>query len=296
MELSDLHIFRTVVNTGSITGAARVLHRVQSNITTRIRQLEADLGTELFIREQRRLRLAPSGALLLGFAERLLDLADEARQAVQSSTPQGHLRLGAMESTAATRLPPVLAAFHQRYPSVSLELRTGPTARMTAGVLDGSLDCALVAGPIDHEQLDIQPVFQEELVLVTPPGSPSILSPKDLGCPTLLTFEAGCAYRLRLESWLAEQGVPPQRVVELASYHTMLGCVAAGMGIALIPDSLLQRLPDARHVTRHSMPTHIGQVTTVFLRRRQGCKPAVGALLEALRSATPTPEAPLPQI
>src|ERR1700739_1689943 len=101
MDLSDLRIFTTVVREGGITRAAERLNRVQSNVTTRIRQLEEDLDVSPLIREGKRLHLAPPGQALLGYAERLLALADEARAALKDPRPRGVFRLGAMESTAA---------------------------------------------------------------------------------------------------------------------------------------------------------------------------------------------------
>lgn len=124
MDLSALNIFRAVVRENGVTRAAAKLNRVQSNVTTRIRQLEETLGTDLFIRDGRRLVLTPAGETLLPYAERLLALAEEARHAVSENRPQGRLRLGTMESTAASRLPRVLAAYHQRWPQVTLELTT----------------------------------------------------------------------------------------------------------------------------------------------------------------------------
>jgi DNA-binding transcriptional LysR family regulator len=85
MELSDLRIFTAVVREGGVTRAAERLHRVQSNVTTRIRQLEDDLGVALFIREGKRLRLAPAGQVLLDYADRLLGLANDARGAVHDA-------------------------------------------------------------------------------------------------------------------------------------------------------------------------------------------------------------------
>jgi DNA-binding transcriptional LysR family regulator len=100
MDLSDLKIFSAVVREGSVTKAAQRLYRVQSNVTTRIRQLEEDIGVSLFIREGKRLHLSPAGQVLLEYADRLLALAEEARNAVQDPKPRGIFRLGAMESTA----------------------------------------------------------------------------------------------------------------------------------------------------------------------------------------------------
>lgn len=148
MELSDLVIFRAVVEAGGVTRAAERLHRVQSNITTRIRQLEEKLGVALFIREGKRLHLSPAGQVLLDYAQRLLALADEAREAVQDGRPRGPFVLGAMESTSAVRLPGPLSDFVRQYPAVKLTLKTGNPQQLAAAVLAGAMDAALVTGPI----------------------------------------------------------------------------------------------------------------------------------------------------
>jgi len=282
MELEDLKIFRAVVREGGVTRAALHLHRVQSNVTTRIRQLEDNLGVPLFIREGKRMLLSPSGRVLLDYADRLLDLAEEARAAVTEGTPRGRMRLGSMESTAAARLPAVLADFHQRYPDVQLELRTGPTGRMLAEVVEGVLDCALVSGPVQDQRLVSYPVFVEELAIVAPAGHPPIRTARDVQQRTLLTFEASCAYRQRLEAWLAADSVVPERVVELSSYHAMIGCAASGMGIALVPLSLLGLLSAENTVSIHRLPVRFAQTSTVLVTRGGSLAPAVAALLDVL--------------
>src|SRR5580765_7602887 len=88
MDLSDLRVFSAVVREGGVTRAAERLHRVQSNVTTRIRQLEQELATPLFIRAGKRLHLTPAGQILLGYADRLLALADEAGMAVRDPQPR----------------------------------------------------------------------------------------------------------------------------------------------------------------------------------------------------------------
>jgi DNA-binding transcriptional LysR family regulator len=166
MDLSELRIFRAVVREGGVTRAAERLHRVQSNVTTRVRQLEDDLGTALFVREGKRLHLTPAGQTLLGYADRLLALADEARDAVQDPRPRGVFRLGAMESTAAVRLPGPLHEFHRRYPGVQLEMRIGNPETLAKGILAGDLDAAFVAEPIAAAPFDRMHAFDEEPVIV----------------------------------------------------------------------------------------------------------------------------------
>src|SRR6266481_8620161 len=166
MDLSDLHIFRSVVEAGGVTRAAEKLNRVQSNVTTRVRQLESELGVDLFVREGKRLHVSPAGKLLLDYAERLIDLAREAREAVHDAKPRGLLRLGTMESTAAMRLPVPMNDYLRRYPQVTLELRTGNTQELASAVLAGDLDAALLADPVADAPFEKVPIYDEELVIV----------------------------------------------------------------------------------------------------------------------------------
>jgi len=278
MDLSDLAIFRAVVETGGVTKAALRLNRVQSNVTARIQKLEDDLGAELFARHGRGLKLAPAGVVLLSYAERLLDLADEAREAVGGSGCKGIFRLGAMESTAAVRLAVPLAEFHRRHPEITLELKTGATQPLVGQVLRGDLDAALVAEPVADPRLETHPVFVEDLVVAMPAGSAALVG-KSL---TLLAFETGCSYRKILENWVAAQGAIPDRVVEMSSYHAMLGCVAAGMGIALVPASLIETYPGQSSLLLKPLEPATGRVRTLLVWRKAAPQARIHALTQAL--------------
>src|SRR4051812_5946596 len=122
MDFVALQMFRTVVEEGGINPAAKKLHRVQSNVSTRIRQLEASLGAKLFFRQKRRLVLSPAGRLFLEYADKILKLSEQARDSVLGGAPRGRLRLGTLESTAASRLPVLLSSYHAKYPEVRVEL------------------------------------------------------------------------------------------------------------------------------------------------------------------------------
>ncbi|MDR5788372.1 LysR family transcriptional regulator [Caballeronia sp. LP003] len=286
MDLSALNIFRAVVRENGVTRAAAKLNRVQSNVTTRIRQLEETLGTDLFIRDGRRLVLTPAGETLLPYAERLLALAEEARHAVSENRPQGRLRLGTMESTAASRLPRVLAAYHQRWPQVTLELTTGVTRALIDSVRAFEVDAAVMARPIEPdtlpaEQFESVPVFEEELTLVTPRGQhPSTMAQASAGL-TLIAFERGCAYRSYATRWYEQQGIRPAPVLELGSYHAIVACVAAGAGVAVAPRSVLElaRLDD--EVDLHPMG-EFGRIDTLLVWRKGHFSAALNAMRELL--------------
>ncbi len=282
MDLGDLQIFRSVVHAGGITRAAEKLNRVQSNVTTRVRQLEADLGVQLFIREGKKLHLSPEGKLLLDYADRLLDLAQEAREAVHDAKPRGLLRLGSMESTASVRLPVPMNEYLSRYPEVTLELRIGTPRELAAAVREGELDAALAAEPIADAPFEKIPLYDEELVIIAAANHPPIKSPQDVNGRSVLAFETGCPYRQRLDDWFARSSEMSDRVIETSSYHAMLGCTVAGMGISLVPKMVLKTFPDAKLLSIHPLPPELKIAPTVLIRRKGAVSPKVNALIDVL--------------
>jgi len=286
VELADLQVFTTVVEEGGIAAAARKLHRVPSSVTTRVQQLEAALGVRLFVRERQRLHLSSEGERLLDYADRLLRLADEARNAV-AGLPGGVLRLGALESTTASRLPGVLAQFHRACPDVRVELTTGTNDVLIAAVADRVLDAAFVAEIPASSALDYLPVFAETLVVITALTHAPVTSARHVRDDSVIAFPHGCAYRRVLERWLGPGSLQRARVLELASYHAIVACVASGTGVAVMPESVLDAL-DATHVTRHPLPRAHAHVVTPLIWRRADNPPAVTALRQRL-AETPTP-------
>src|SRR6218665_4107181 len=201
IELSELHTFRAVVQAGGINKAAIALHRAQSSITVRVRQLEEKLGVPLFIRAGRTLQLSPGGKVLMGYAERLLDLAQQASDATRNDQPQGVRRLGARESPAAVRLPQPLGLYHEMYPDGSLELYSNDPRELVRLVLDGKLDAALIADPISAKRLDAAAIYKEELVIVAEGQQPPLASPKEIQSAHILAFHPGCHQRLCSVGW-----------------------------------------------------------------------------------------------
>ncbi len=291
MELSDLKIFRTVVEEGGITKAADKLLRVQSSVTTRIKQLEENLGVELFIREGKRLHVSPAGRVLLDYALRLETLAEEAKSAVHEQSPSGVFRLGSMESTAAVRLPAPLTEYHRRHPKVDLQLTTGKSAPLARHVLAGELDAALVAEPLATEPFDYEPVFVEDMVLVTRADHPPI-GPGSPVPSTMIAFGHGCSYHRRLEIWCETRGTMPMRTMDLASYHAILGCVAAGMGMALLPKLVLDAFPGRDQLKAHTMPPGQDKAETLLIWRKGAGSLKIDALLKVLQADPATPGPP----
>lgn len=283
IDLDSLHIFKAVVDYGGITKAAAQLNRVQSNITTRVKNLEARLGVKLFQRQQGKMILSSEGRLLLAYAERLLRLSSEAEAALQNGIPRGTLRIGTMESTAAARLPPLLARFHGIYPDVQIELVTGTSGALIGKVHRFDIEAAFVAEPFPVSELETQLAFTEELVLITPRSSPAIRKPKDLQNRTVIAFATGCSYRRILEDWLGMSSVVPDRVLELGSYHAIVACVAAGSGIAIVPRSVLGAVRAENEVAVFPLPERVAKAKTHLVWRTGHQSFALNALRSELQ-------------
>jgi DNA-binding transcriptional LysR family regulator len=272
VELIDLLTFTAVARNGGITRAAEELNTVQSNVTQRVKALEAEIGTTLFERHSRGMTLTGAGRRLLPYAQRMAALSREAMLAARDDgEPKGPLAIGSMETTAAVRLPALLAEFHRRFPAVRLTLKTATTADLVAAVLDGTIDGAFVAGPIEHADLTATLAFREELVLVSARRFNNLAALRagtpESG-PTALVFRTGCTYRQRLEQVFSDFGWPSAARFELGTLDGMIGCVAAGMGVTLLPRAVVERSDQRKEVNVHGLDTSWSRVDTLFIQRR----------------------------
>ena len=292
MEFSDLNVFATVARHGNITRAARRLNTVQSNVTTRLRLLEQELGVRLFQRHHQGVTLTRAGQDLLPFAQQAEALLQKAKDAVsQNGKPHGTLRLGSMETTAAARLPALLKVYASRHRNVDIAVETGTTRNLIQGVLEYRLDGALVAGPVEHDDLEAIPSFVEELVLVSAPQHRSLEAALLEGkIHKVFVFRVGCSYRQRLERFLGERGINLLSQLEFGTLEGIIGCVGAGLGITMLPFSVVEPYVRRKEVAVHRLPQEQARSETVFISRRDTLRSLaleefVRALNEAVRTA-----------
>ena len=191
--------------------------------------------------------------------------------------PRGVLRLGALESTTASRLPSILAGFHSRYPEVRLELVTGTNDGLLGQLSERRLDAAFVAEPPADRAFEHIRVFSERLTLISSPDHPPIKRARDVEGVSLIAFPEGCAYRRVLQRWLGRDSLVALRVLDLSSYHAIVACVTAGAGIALVPESVLDAMPQAK-VRRHPIPKAQAHIMTPLVWRRGEISHSVLAL------------------
>lgn len=266
MDVRDLKVFAAVAEAGVVTRAAAQLNTVQSNVTARLHALEQELGVLLFNRHSRGMSLTAAGMQLQSYATKIFALVDEAKHAVSDNgEPKGILRLGSMETTAAVRMPSLLISFTKLYPQIDVNFYTGTTEELVQDVLDRKLDGAFVAGPVLHRDLKSVVAFEEDLTIATSKQVRSldhlIASSEEV---RILMFRQGCVYRRRLETLLGNRGVAKVKVLEFGTLEGLLGCVAAGLGITMLPTSVVR--PGA-NLACHAIDADEARIETVFVSR-----------------------------
>lgn len=254
MRLEDLTILCAVIAEGSIAKAAVRLHRVPSGVTARIKDLERELGKPLFTRTGKSIRPTAAGIAAATQAKAVVAAVETLRAAIVDRPVPQRLRVGTLESTAALRMPAALAHLQREHPEVAIELRVANGRELLSMMLADELDAALIGDPPSDHRFAIRQLFSDTLVLVAPARHLPIRKPTDVKPLTLVVFRPGCVYRARLESWCARGGLVPNRLVEVGSFHAVIGCVAAGMGIALVPEALVAIHPGRAHVSIHPLP------------------------------------------
>jgi LysR family transcriptional regulator, cell division regulator len=271
MDAADLAVFAAVARDGAITRAARTLNTVQSNVTQRIRLLEAELGVPLFHRQSRGVTLTSAGSRLLPYAERIIRLIDEAKRvAADGPLPRGQITIGALETATAVRLPPILSIYAAACPEVDIRIHTGTGRELTEAVLAHRLEAAFVAGPVSHSELLALPLLEEQLVLVTAAWVTTLdgLTTPPAGGVKIVVFRSGCSYRARLEGLLAARGALNIRLLEFGTLDGIIGCVGAGIGVTMLPRAVVARAEAEGRVALHALPADEARVETVLVRRR----------------------------
>jgi DNA-binding transcriptional LysR family regulator len=293
MDAGDLRIFEAVARLGGMNRAAAELNTVQSNVTARIRLLETQLGTRLFHRTSRGVKLTEPGQRLLSYAVKIAHLLKEARLAVEDDgQPKGVLTIGSLETTVALRLSPILADYARAFPEVELGLRTGTTCELVEDVLAHRVEGAFVCGPVAHEDLTSEVFFSEELAILTAKSIRDLDARIAKGNVRSVVLRRGCSYREILETMLAKRGVVGLRHLEFGTLEAIYGSVAAGLGITLLPKTLIGSIWRDGRVAVHEMPPDEARVDTIFVRRRDAfMSSALKAFLKAARPAQVRSEA-----
>ncbi len=269
MDIQELKYFCAVASEGSLSKAAQKLHYAQSNLSTKIIQLEQEIGCPLFYRNNHGVILTPKGKLLLKYATNLINLAEETMIAMKDdTTAQGMLKIGSMESTVVAFLSEFLAGFHDKNPQITVQVESGTTETILQRVLEHKLNGAFVSGPIRHPELFTKQVRTERLCLI---ASKNLVPDTDIQAALaqpLLVFPHGCSYRKTLEHWMKAEGLTASKIYEFNTLSAIFASVSAGLGIALFPEQCIEQYSQRNTLTVFNVPDEYALAPTVFVYRK----------------------------
>jgi DNA-binding transcriptional LysR family regulator len=279
MELRHLRSFRAVAETLSFTKAARELHYAQSSITEQIQALEAELGTQLFERANRKLRLTSAGLRLCDYADQVLLLVDEAASVgtQDSEDPTGALAVGGLETFCTYTVPAILAEYRSRYSKVNIAVTVGNRRELYDSVRRGKLDACFTFGPPpEDDQFATRVLFGERLMITAQPGHrlsrQQYVNSADLHGERFLATEYGCGFRDMFDRVVATLGPGSLKLeAEVSGIAPLRACVAAGMGLALLPEMAVRSEVERGDLV--AFPLHDADfrvpATLAWLRRRE---------------------------
>jgi DNA-binding transcriptional LysR family regulator len=290
MEVRQLQIFRTLAEELNFTRTAERVHTVQSNVTAQIKSLEEELGVPLFDRLGRRVTLTDAGRRFQPFAEQALAAMEQGQRAMQAGAePSGPLRIGAPESVLTYRLPLVVRSFRKRFPHVELIFRPYADASLALKLESGKFDMAIhMADVPPNTSIESMRLRTERVFLLADPEHPlaalPTVKPSDLAGQSLLLTESGCGYRLKLDRVLAMQNVRPGNVTEFSSVEAIKQCIAAGMGLAILPAIAVAReLRQNQLKALHWAGPPLDIATHILWHKDKWISPAMQAFVELCR-------------
>ena len=247
LDLPKLRIFIAVARAGSFTRAAELLDLRQPTVSQQVQVLERGLRVQLFERLGRSVQPTAAGAALLPYAERMLELVDEAQTATREAAGLSArtLRLGAGNTLATYVLPDLLARLRWERPDVIVQITVGNTDQLLDAVLDTRVELALVGSPVADERLEIRPFLQDELVAIAAPEGPwtgkKSVPLDELRKETLLMRESGSALQASVAALLREHDVRPEHTITLGNLEAIKRSVEAGLGVAIVPEIAVRR-------------------------------------------------------
>lgn len=293
MLYAHLESFVEVARRGNVSRAAEALYLTQPAITARLKSLEHDLGVELFVRTHRGMKLTDAGRAFLPYAERTLATVDEGRQLITNlkQGTSGELLIAAAPAVSTYLLPGILRAFRATYPHVRLGVRTGHTEEVLDLVLRGEAHIGL-GRPIRNADIELIPVFEDEMVLVVSARHPFASRGKvrmdELAEERLILFDRTSSYHELTSSLFRNAGIVPASTLELDNVEAAKKMVQQGLGVALLPRMALGQELRARSLRPvRLLGAPVVRRPIVALRRKDAGPPIgpVAGFLETLHEA-----------
>jgi LysR family transcriptional regulator, hydrogen peroxide-inducible genes activator len=242
MEMHQLRYFVAVARSGNFSRAADECSVAQPSLSQQILKLEDEVGERLFERTRRRAILTPAGALFLPHALNVLEAAERGRQEIRDMGDQvrGKILLGALPTIAPYFLPKIIRLFREKYPGAELILHEQTTEQLVRNLEENEIDLALISDAANNSEIQIEPLFSEELLLCLPVDHPLVHQKKVVAADLrqekfILMHESHCL-GAQAQQFCQSKGFKPRISCRSAQVGTVLAMVKAGLGISLIPE------------------------------------------------------------
>jgi DNA-binding transcriptional LysR family regulator len=272
VDLHKLKIFHLVVNAGGFTNASRELYLSQSTVSHHIKQLEEELGCRLFLRVGKRIVPTDAGQLLREHCEKIFQDVKNAEMSIRelAGLQRGRVRFGTGSTTLIYQLPPVLEMYQARYPNIELIVVSEITDVILRDVQAQKLDLGLVMLPVEANDLQVEPLCDEELKVAIPARYPlarkSALSVKDVSQLRFILYERKTVMRRLIDNFFAELGIVPQIAMVMENIEAIKSLIGAGLGASVLPihavgDEAADRKVQLMRVQKHPLHRQLGLVT-----------------------------------
>lgn len=260
MDSNLLKVFVAVAQKKSFSLGAKKLKVTQTNVSLRIKQLEKNLGFELFHRVPKGVLLTKEGEKLLPLAIEIVDKVKEAQNKIKNIKKQDSLIIASTYSNTKMRLIPFLKKLNDDYPSTKLELVTNNTVFIKQQLLEYKVDVAFINNEPRHEEIALLKRFENELLFVE--------SKKKKSNNTIIGHEDVCAFFNGLKKYYEYLEIEDYEILELANFEVILACVELGMGSTLLPKSIVKKFGYLSKVKTTKIDKSIVDIPTCLVCRK----------------------------
>ncbi len=268
MDLKHLQTFLTLSEIKNFTKTAEYLHYAQSNVTTQIQQLEAELNVRLFERIGKNVSLTSAGLELIPHAQKMLNLSEDIIVKF-SDQNSGRISIGASESICIYRLPSIIKSFQMEHPTVELYLNVLDTSDFAPFLANNTIDIAFALDiPISNPNIRIALQIDEPICAFSTPDHPLATKEKvtihDFSNQRVILTGKECCYRKMFERDLLDAAVVPKIVLETSSIQVIKQTVLSGLGICVLPQLAVQKELDNKELVRINYETNYNIVSQLI--------------------------------
>ena len=273
MDIKDLRYVKAIIEQGSMSKAAEELYTTQSNVTQRIKKLESTLNVELFSRKTNGTVATQAAINLMPYLSTIEQTLIDARYSIKTSLNKNVIKLGILETIAASKLPQIIRNINEIAPDIIFNIFSESHSVIVDKLKNQEIDLAILIKDTTHPLIDSEVLTDEKLVIVTKNSNENFMDEiKDKNNVNIIVFRRGCHFRSTLEDFLLEKNnVDSITCHEFTSIEAIVSCVSLGLGISVLPISFVKKYLKEYNLSTHPLPNDISkQHIRLYYNKRRG--------------------------